>query len=67
MVEINGVATEIAVQASHKNGYYDTIAIGGKKQNNVMFYTLYNAGDSELFNLLTSNIDKEINFKISWK
>ena len=31
-----------------------------------MFYSLYNAEDSELFKLLSENVGKDLNFKIHW-
>ena len=63
---IGGKSFEVAVQASHPDGYNDVIAVGGKTQKNVMFYSWYNAGDSELFKLLSENVGKDLNFKISW-
>ena len=65
-LEISGFTFEISVQASHPNGYNNTIAIGGKIQNNVMFYSWYNAGDSDLFNVLVNNVGKDLSFKLSW-
>ena len=65
-LDIGGKSFEVAVQASHPDGYDDVIAIGGKTQKNVMFYSWYNAGDSELFKLLSENVGKDLNFKIRW-
>ena len=65
-LDIGGKSFEVAVQASHPDGYDDVIAVGGKTQKNVMFYSWYNAGDSELFKFLSENVGKDLNFKIRW-
>ena len=65
-LDIGGKSFEVAVQTSHPDGYDDVIAVGGKAQKNVMFYSLYNAEDSELFKLLSENVGKDLNFKIHW-
>ena len=65
-LDIGRKSFEVAVQASHPDGYDDVIAVGGKAQKNVMFYSLYNAEDSELFKLLSENVGKDLNFKIHW-
>lgn len=66
LLELNGYTFEINVQASHPNGYDNTIGIGGKMQENVMFYSWYNAGDSELFKILSNSVGKQLKFKLSW-
>ena len=65
-LDIGGKSFEVAVQASHPDGYDDVIAVGGKAQKKVMFYSLHTAEDSELFKLLSENVGKDLNFKIHW-
>ena len=66
-IEIGGITQDISVMKSHPDGW-DSISIAGKKQNNVMFYSLYEAKTSDLYALLTSasNQGKTYDFRIYW-
>ena len=65
-ITINGISLTFEVAKTFPEGYDDVISIGGQKQGNVMFYTYYNAKETEFFKLLSTSIGKELSYSISW-
>ncbi len=66
-IELNGVALNLAPNKNRPDGYSNIISLNGTKQSNVMFFTAYDVGDSEFFNLLKNSVGKTLDFKISWE
>ena len=63
---MGGTSLRLEVTRAFPDGYDDLVAIGGKAQKNVMFFTNYNAGDSDFFNMIQNSVGKTLDFKISW-
>lgn len=65
-IAMGGTSLRLEVTRAFPDGYDDLVAIGGKAQKNVMFFTNYNAGDSDFFNMIQNSVGKTLDFKISW-
>lgn len=65
-ITINDISLTFEVAKAFPDGHNDVISIGGKKQSNVMFYTYYDAKDTEFFKLLSSSVGKDLSYTISW-
>ena len=66
-ISINGTTLELIPNKGRNDGYDDIISIAGSAQKNVMFFTNYDAGNTEFFNLIQNSIGKTLDFNISWE
>ena len=66
-LEINGTSLNLEPNKNRLDGYNNIISLNGTKQSNVMFFTAYDVGDTDFFNLLKGSIGKTMDFNISWE
>ena len=66
-ITIDGVSLTFEVAKTFPDGYNNAISIGGEKQGNVMFYTYYNAKETDFFKLLSNSVGKTLTYKIAWQ